>query len=116
MSASDAAVDDGTSGLSLLLRAPSRDAIGLLLNAAFRFRHEPGSLASSPSVSAFSLPPDEASRLSSGALELVRRVLYESSELQTAAAVEAKIPAALDAQLRKFITTVSVRGAVRGEV
>ena len=92
--------------LLLLLRAPSRDAIGLLLNAAFRCRHDPNSLTLSAALTSFTLSPEEGSRLAVGTMELLRRVLYESSELLTAAAIDAKIPQAVDVQLRKFLTTV----------
>jgi len=96
--------------LALLLHAPNRDAIGLLLSAAFRARHAPEALAAHAALAAFALPPADAARLAAAALELVRRMLYESSEAVAPAAVDARLPPGLDAPLRKHLAQVRRRG------
>ena len=108
----DAAADAAAAAaLNLLLAAPSRDAIALVFSAAFRHRHDAGALLGAPAVRALSLPPDDAARLAAAAAGVLRRVLYESSELLSADAVAAALPPALDAGLRKYLATVRRGGA-----
>jgi hypothetical protein len=92
-------------GLSLFLRAPSRDAAALLLHASFRLRHDTAALLASPALSAFALPPTDGAKLALSALTVVRRALYESSELSSEM-VASKLPAGLDARLATLVTQV----------
>ena len=92
-------------GLTFLLRAPSRDAAALLLHACFRLRHDTAALLASPALAAFALPSVDGAKLAASAMTVVRRVLYESSEL-SAEMVAAKLPSGLDARLAALVTQV----------
>lgn len=95
------------SDLALLLKAPSKDAVQLFFTACFSHRHDvsPAPLASAVAA-LLSFPPEEALRASRAGSELLRRALYESSELQTADAVRALLPRGLDARLEGLLSGV----------
>jgi len=95
------------SDLSLLIKAPSKDAVFSFFLACFQHRH---ALTAAPlaaaAASLLSLPSDEASRAAAAGSELLRRVLYESSELQSVEAVRALLPRGLDARLESLLGSV----------
>ena len=75
-------------GLALLLRAPSKDAVAALFEALFAQRHglEEARVAAAAQLA---LSAEEAPALASAANALLRRVLYDSSELPSVEAVRA---------------------------
>ena len=96
--------------LSLFLKAPSKDAISSFFSACFLHRHAltPAPLAAA-AASLLSLPADDASRAALAGNSLLRRLLYESSELQTVDAVRALLPRGLDARLEGLLSGVRGR-------
>ena len=60
-------------------------------------------------ASLLSLPADDASRAALAGNSLLRRLLYESSELQTVDAVRALLPRGLDARLEGLLSGVRGR-------
>ena len=107
-SSSSAAAPSGSpSDLSLLIKAPSKDAVFLFFTACFQHRHalSPAPLAAS-AAALLSLPGEEASRVALAGSDLLRHVLYESSELQSVDAVKALLPRGLDARLEGLLGTV----------
>ncbi len=93
-------------GLSVLLRAPSKDALVSLFDTLFRQRHgtEEERVASVQAL--LSLSAEDASALTSSAGAVLRRALYESSELLSVDAVRVLLPPALDGRLLSLVSTV----------
>ena len=93
-------------GLSLLLRAPSKDAVAAVFAALFAQRHGAEAARAAAVGALLALSADEAPALASAAGALLRRALYESSELPTLEAVRALVPAELDGRLASLVAGV----------
>ena len=93
-------------GLSLLLRAPSKDAVAAVFAALFAQRHGAEAARAEAVGALLALSADEAAALASAAGALLRRALYESSELPTLEAVRALVPAELDGRLASLVAGV----------
>lgn len=93
--------------LSLFLKAPTKEAIEKCFQLLFQHRHDPP-LVSVTAVRALSLglSVEEVPLLVTSAGNLLRRVLYESSELSTVEAVKALLPRGLDSRLESLLATV----------
>ena len=92
--------------LSSLLSAPSRDAVALLFSACYRLRHDVAAAAACTAMGSLPLEPAAAARLAYAMVALVRRALYESSELQSVEAVAAMLPPGLDSRLQALVAGV----------
>lgn len=93
--------------LSLFLKAPTKEAIEKCFQLLFQHRHDPP-LVSVTAVRGLSLglSVEEVPLLVTSAGNLLRRVLYESSELSTVEAVKALLPRGLDSRLESLLATV----------
>ena len=106
------------SGLSLLARAKSKEAVAVFLHACFRHRHDgvaagaPASsarLAASPAVADLGFAEGEAAArhsLCAAGVALVRRALYESAEARGAEQLAPLLPAGLEARLGALLAGV----------
>jgi hypothetical protein len=104
-----AAADPATlAGLTLLLRAPSKDAVAAVFEALFAQRHGTEEARVAAAAALLAVSAEEAPALASAAGGLLRRVLYESSELSSVEAVRALLPAELDGRLQGLIASVRV--------
>jgi len=98
--------------LNHLLAAPSRAAVAAFFDALFAARHSGDPAAgAAAAAAALQLPAPDASALAAAAAALLRRVVYESSDLVNSAdAVRALLPGALDARLAALLAQVLSAG------
>ena len=106
-----ASTDASPAALSLLLRAPSKDAVAALFDALFKLRHHSEAERAARALALpLGLGADDAGALAAAANALLRRALYESSELQSLEAVRALLPAGLDGRLTALVAGVRCSG------
>ncbi len=93
--------------LSLFLKAPTKESIEKCFQLLFQHRHDPPlvSVAALRGLS-LGLSVEEVPLLVTSAGNLLRRVLYESSELSSMDAVKALLPKGLDSRLESLLATV----------
>ncbi len=104
-----ASTSASASGLSLLLGAPSRDTVAAIFDALFQQRQRTEEAQCAAVQALLPLPPAECQLLAHSAGSLLRRVLYESSEVHSTEAVLALLPAELDSRLKSLLATVRVQ-------
>ena len=97
---------DSAAGLSHFLKAPSKDVVAAVFGALFRLRHHTEEERVAAVQGLLALTAEEAPALASAAGNLLRRALYESSELPTVEAVRALLPSTLDSRLQSLVASV----------
>ena len=95
-------------GFSLYLRAPSREVIERCFSVLFTHRHDAPHFSAEALRQLFSLSDEESELLCMSSGHLLRRILYESSELATVESVKALMPKGLDVRLESLLSDVRV--------
>lgn len=90
--------------LNNLLAAPSREALDKFFAACFRFRSCHAEAVACRAVVELGFEPEVASATVAAGIALVAKVLYESSDIQSAEAVLPFIPAGVDNRLTTLIS------------
>ena len=102
-----------SAGLSHFLKAPSKDVVAAVFGALFRLRHHTEEERVAAVQGLLALTAEEAPALASAAGNLLRRALYESSELPTVEAVRALLPSTLESRLQSLVASVRAARGLR---
>ena len=102
---------DSLAGLSIFLRVPTRELVEKCFSSLFTHRYESFSVSlEALQRLSLGLSAEDTELLGLSASYLLRRVLYESSELGTVESVKALLPKGLDARLESLLSNVRSGG------